>query len=242
MPRLSNRISRENEASPSKNAREPRLLPLQVQVRHEARHEHQVDRPVADDLVGDVSVAALRVVRLGRRHAAGPPGASLSLRVWKERDPTGRTDKYRNENKPGHDLETTRVPLLARSRAPPPASLPERASARRRAPRRSLSPRCELPECRSTARSLGTRSERHPRGRWLALSLRKRIGGVGVRGGLSGLRCHSWARRASNARPKLHRRSGLVLMRSDPKSTDCSQTTRGGGRKGDATCRPRGPW
>ena len=67
VPRLSNRISRENDASRSRNARDPRVLPLQLQVRDEARHEHEVDRPVADDLVGDVDVAALRVAGL-RRH------------------------------------------------------------------------------------------------------------------------------------------------------------------------------
>ena len=48
-------------------ARDPRVRPLQVQVRDEARHEHEVERTVADDLVGDVDLTALRVVGL-RRH------------------------------------------------------------------------------------------------------------------------------------------------------------------------------
>ena len=59
-----------------------RVGPLQVQVRDEARHEHEVERPVADDLISDVDVAALRVVGL-RRHGrmrtiSGGPVYSVS--------------------------------------------------------------------------------------------------------------------------------------------------------------------
>jgi hypothetical protein len=49
-------------------AREARLLPAVVDVGHEARHEDQVEGPVADDLVGDVDVAALGVARLRSLH------------------------------------------------------------------------------------------------------------------------------------------------------------------------------
>ena len=41
------------------------LLPEDLEVRHPAGHEDEVARRVAHDLVGDVDVAAPRVVRLG---------------------------------------------------------------------------------------------------------------------------------------------------------------------------------
>jgi len=43
---------------------EARQLPLQLHVRDEARYEDEVHRPFARDLVGDVHVAAQRVLRL----------------------------------------------------------------------------------------------------------------------------------------------------------------------------------
>src|SRR4051794_41968352 len=66
----------------------------------EAGHEHQIDRALADDLVGDAQRAALRVPRL-RPHAAPPhrrcgaslysPGAFLSRvrrpAAWPSRRP-----------------------------------------------------------------------------------------------------------------------------------------------------------
>ena len=62
MPRLSNRIRRENDARRREEARERRLLPEVLEMRHPAHHEHQVERAVADHLIGDVDVAAPRVV------------------------------------------------------------------------------------------------------------------------------------------------------------------------------------
>ena len=50
---------------PLEEARPRRLLPRQLDVRHPAGDEDQIQRPFADDLVGDVDVAALRVSRLG---------------------------------------------------------------------------------------------------------------------------------------------------------------------------------
>jgi hypothetical protein len=47
---------------PVEEAGDPRVSPLQVQVRDEARHEDEVERPIADDLVRDVDLTALRVV------------------------------------------------------------------------------------------------------------------------------------------------------------------------------------
>jgi hypothetical protein len=43
---------------------EKRLLPRQVQMRHEAGQEQDVDRPGPDNLVGDVGVTALDVLHL----------------------------------------------------------------------------------------------------------------------------------------------------------------------------------
>ncbi len=54
-------------AEPLEEASERRRLPLELEVGGEAEHEDQVDRPVADDLVGDRGVAGLGV--LGRRSA-----------------------------------------------------------------------------------------------------------------------------------------------------------------------------
>ena len=68
VPRLSRRIRRENGGKAREKARERRLHPEVVEVRHPTHDEHQVDRSVADDLVGDVDVAAPRVPRGGRRH------------------------------------------------------------------------------------------------------------------------------------------------------------------------------
>ena len=90
MPRLSNRISRENAARRLQEAREGRLGPEVLEVRDPAHDEDEIDGAAADDLVGDVDVAAARVVRLGNgmsadagrgRHDRGPEwrtGAGVS--------------------------------------------------------------------------------------------------------------------------------------------------------------------
>ena len=57
VPRLSKRIEARERGEPLEEARERRELPLQLQVRDEPEDEHEVDRPVADDLVGDRGVA-----------------------------------------------------------------------------------------------------------------------------------------------------------------------------------------
>jgi hypothetical protein len=53
--------------------REARLLPIVVEVREQPRDEDEVDRSAADHLVGDVDIAALRVMNLWGVH-----GPSLS--------------------------------------------------------------------------------------------------------------------------------------------------------------------
>ena len=52
-----------------------RLLPVQLEVGDEAGDEHEVDRPVAGDLVGDVEVAAARVADRRATPARGARGA-----------------------------------------------------------------------------------------------------------------------------------------------------------------------
>ena len=48
--------------------REARHGPVELEVRDVARDEHEVERPLAGDLVGDVDVAALRVLNVGGLH------------------------------------------------------------------------------------------------------------------------------------------------------------------------------
>jgi hypothetical protein len=57
-----------------------RLVPVDVQIGNEARHEDEIDRPVADHLVGDTDVAALGVSGLRQLHRHAPL-ASLSSAV-----------------------------------------------------------------------------------------------------------------------------------------------------------------
>ena len=55
-------------AEPLEEASERRRLPLELEVGGEAEDEDQVDRPVADDLVGDRGVAGLGVLRRRSAH------------------------------------------------------------------------------------------------------------------------------------------------------------------------------
>src|SRR6266540_2645648 len=48
---------------PLEEPRKRGLLPCELDVRNPAVHEHQVERPVADDLIRNIDVAASRVVR-----------------------------------------------------------------------------------------------------------------------------------------------------------------------------------
>ena len=65
VPRLSNTIRREKDASRRRKRAQRRQLPAQFNVREEPRHEHQIDGPLAHDLVRDRDVAAAGVARLG---------------------------------------------------------------------------------------------------------------------------------------------------------------------------------
>ena len=59
---------------PEEEARERGLLPEVLEVRDPAHHEHEVERAVAHDLVGDVDVAAARVAH-ARSHGHDPVAA-----------------------------------------------------------------------------------------------------------------------------------------------------------------------
>ena len=62
-----------------------RLLPILLEVGDEARDEHEVDRPVAGDLVGDAQVAAARVPdrrSRWRRSNRWPSSRSRAARRW----------------------------------------------------------------------------------------------------------------------------------------------------------------
>ena len=61
---------------PAQEMGQPRLLPGHLHMRDEARHQDQVDRAVADHLVGDADRTALRVLRLRSGHADTVPRRS----------------------------------------------------------------------------------------------------------------------------------------------------------------------
>ena len=58
---------------PLEESREARFLPLVLDVREQARDEDEVGWAIADDLVGDVHGAALRIFRLGDHLPSVPP-------------------------------------------------------------------------------------------------------------------------------------------------------------------------
>ena len=60
---------------PTEKARDRRLGPLEVEVREPSPHIHEVEWTLAQDLVGDVRIAALRVARLGSWHGVPAPQA-----------------------------------------------------------------------------------------------------------------------------------------------------------------------
>ena len=55
-------------AQPRHEMGEAGIFPMHFEVGDVARHEHEIDLAVADDLIGNPNVAALRVTRLRRRH------------------------------------------------------------------------------------------------------------------------------------------------------------------------------
>jgi hypothetical protein len=80
-------------AEPLQPAREPRLGPVVVDMRDEARRHHQVDRTFAEHLVGDVDLAALGVTGSGRLHRSPrAEGAQLPREYYSPQDGRQRSD------------------------------------------------------------------------------------------------------------------------------------------------------
>src|SRR4051794_723553 len=89
---------------PAQKARRLLQLPDQLEVAREAAHEHEVEIPFAEHLVGDVDVAALRVARFGPDH-------------WPEYERITRAMGFIQPSPPPVDVEEWRkLPHLARIR------------------------------------------------------------------------------------------------------------------------------
>jgi hypothetical protein len=61
---------------PVQELRQVRFFPRHIEMRHEAMNQHQIERPLTKDLVGDAQPPALRVPR------SGPHGRSIPAEVW----------------------------------------------------------------------------------------------------------------------------------------------------------------
>ncbi|WP_292241509.1 hypothetical protein [Mesorhizobium sp.] len=53
---------------------------MQVEIGNEARHENEIERTLADHLIGDPHVAASGVSSFDRLHEICPPGPTISER------------------------------------------------------------------------------------------------------------------------------------------------------------------
>ena len=82
LPRLSNRRTRADVGERLDVVDEERHVPAREQVGERPADEHEVDRPVADDLVGDRDVAASGVADVGHVHGRILPS-------WRRRRPSG---------------------------------------------------------------------------------------------------------------------------------------------------------
>ncbi len=140
-------------AEPVEEVRVARLLPVLLEVRDEAGHEHEVDRPGAGHLVGDAELAAPCVADRRARRAVCPQGAraggSRARRAARRpradrgcRSPRSKLAVGRRRRALGPRVGTTRVaqqpPEAHRGAELERASLP--GAARPRAPRQG-SPR-----------------------------------------------------------------------------------------------------
>ena len=63
VPRLSNRISREKDASRCRNRVYDAILPGLLEMGDEARNDQEIERPIAYHLIGNAHVAALSIFR-----------------------------------------------------------------------------------------------------------------------------------------------------------------------------------
>src|SRR5205085_3605513 len=75
-------VERDDPAERGEPLEEPareRILPHHVDVRDPPGDEDEIERTVAEDLIGDVDVAALRVARLGVHDHRPCSGAALAV-------------------------------------------------------------------------------------------------------------------------------------------------------------------
>ncbi|MER9894325.1 hypothetical protein NKJ40_19980 [Mesorhizobium sp. M0119] len=56
------------------------VFPVQVEIGNETRHEDEIERSLADHLIGDPHVAAKRVSSFDRPHEVCPPDPTISYR------------------------------------------------------------------------------------------------------------------------------------------------------------------
>ena len=76
---------------PLQEMRRARLFPVILEVRHPARHEDKIERPITDHLVGDIDVATLRVVGFRRWHGSVNHPLATDAADWVELE--GRADQ-----------------------------------------------------------------------------------------------------------------------------------------------------
>jgi hypothetical protein len=81
----------ENPELPEK-ARPLRLFPCELEVGDEARHEDEIERPVPDNLVGDVEIAAPRVGDPRDRHGSSLRPAEAWSKARPRRSGRGRVE------------------------------------------------------------------------------------------------------------------------------------------------------
>ena len=125
VPRLSKRIRRENDASRSRKCAMRRVLPVELEVGDEPGHEHEVERALADHLVGDVDVAALRVAssQARRRHRASTSPERPSARAHLLLEVDARTsDEILHRARPAPPSGTRAPPPVRRVHAAIPAT------------------------------------------------------------------------------------------------------------------------
>ena len=106
-----------HRSEPPVEAGELRVLPAGLEGADPAVHEHEVERPLADDLVGDPDVAAARVARYRRHRASRRPGDARPRAIVVPRAcraPPGRASRSCRSIWP---LELAQRQPTARSRA-----------------------------------------------------------------------------------------------------------------------------
>jgi hypothetical protein len=149
VPRLSNRISRQNDESRSRKGAKLGIAPVKLEMRDVAGNEDEIEGAFAADLVGDVDLAALCVLNVRDFHGEQcPPQSSFcatSENRWAELVSAQTTCSWRGTQSPSLDGRNGRSFLYApRDRAlhchygSARTAAPRCASGARRAPQLDL--------------------------------------------------------------------------------------------------------